>query len=159
MFPQKLALASSDANAIEKMEKERETEAESASPTSVREWVTEFKVVARRLLSKKVYVLNMFSRNALIFALVGWFTFLPKYLEYQFRQTASASGGLGGLSKTVSSVVALVGSGALISRFKPRAFTLAGLCAATMFTWYAKERKLRDVVLVASHYKRPMDQR
>ena len=40
--------------------------------------------------------------------IIGYFTFIPKYFEYHFRQKASTVGATGGLSQSVSSAVGIL---------------------------------------------------
>ena len=77
-----------------------------------------FPRVIKRLLSKKLYTLNLLSAVTLLFGIVGFFQFLPKYLEYQFYVKSSTSGGLGGISSIVTSVIGIIGSGFVMSRWK-----------------------------------------
>ena len=77
-----------------------------------------FSRVVRRLLSKKLYTLNLVSAATLLFGIVGFFQFLSKYLEYQFYVRASTSGGVGGISSIVTSVVGIIGSGLVMTKWK-----------------------------------------
>ena len=74
--------------------------------------------IFKRLLSKKLYTLNLVSAVTLLFGVVGFFQFLSKYLEYQFYVKSSTSGGLGGISSIVTSVIGIIGSGFVMSRWK-----------------------------------------
>lgn len=52
----------------------------------------DFPAALRRLLTNKVLILNNLAGVFFVFALSGYITFLPKYMETQFQQTASRSG-------------------------------------------------------------------
>lgn len=52
--------------------------------------------------------------------------FLPKYIETQYRQSASASNFITGSAGLVCSAVGVLFSGVVISKYKPRARYLAG---------------------------------
>lgn len=43
----------------------------------------------KRLISNRVLTYNTFSAVSYLMGLTGYWTFMPKYLETQFRQTAS----------------------------------------------------------------------
>jgi hypothetical protein len=60
---------------------------------------------------------------------MGFALFMPKFIEFHFRQKASTSGASGGIAKTLSSVVGLLVSGWIIGRWRFRARALAGWCA------------------------------
>ena len=102
-------------------------------PESAADWAREFSEVTRRLMSNKPYVFNLLSTVAFVFATSGVGTFMPKYLEFQFRQRASTSGGLGGLSKTLSAFVGIVAAGVVMSKVKVRARSAAAYCASGVF--------------------------
>merc|ERR1712223_337426 len=80
---------------------------------------------SKRLLTNKLYVTNFFSTIFFVFAFMGFGTFMPKYIEYQFRQKASHSARASGLAGTMSKAVGFMLSGWLIGRFKFSAKTLA----------------------------------
>jgi len=59
---------------------------------------------------------------------IGYFTFIPKYFEYHFRQKASTVGATGGLSQSVSSAVGILISGVVMKKFRFGARPLAAWC-------------------------------
>ena len=59
-------------------------------------FLTEFPVALRRLLTNKMVIFNNLSAVFYIFALSGYFTFLPKYIETQYEQSAARSGMVNG---------------------------------------------------------------
>jgi len=109
LFPGKLKVADSDGEDVQDDDPE---------PDNIKEYFTGFLRVVKRLLSKKLYTLNLLSAVTLLFGIVGFFQFLPKYLEYQFYVKSSTSGGLGGISSIVTSVIGIIGSGFVMSRWK-----------------------------------------
>ncbi len=46
---------------------------------------TNFRAALMRLLTNKLYMWNFFSSIFIVFAFMGFGTFMPKYVEYQFR--------------------------------------------------------------------------
>ena len=79
----------------------------------------------KRLLTNKLYVTNFFSTIFYVFAFMGFGTFMPKYIEYQFRMKASTSSRVTGLAGTAAKAVGLLVSGWLVGRFKFSARTLS----------------------------------
>ena len=79
----------------------------------------------KRLLSNKLYVTNFFSTIFYVFAFMGFGTFMPKYIEYQFRMKASTSSRVTGMAGTAAKAVGLLASGWLVGRFKFSARTLS----------------------------------
>jgi len=51
-----------------------------------------FPAALKRLLTNKVLMLNNLSGIFFIFGISGYITFLPKYIETQFQQSAARSG-------------------------------------------------------------------
>jgi len=48
-------------------------------------------MVLRRLTKNKVLLLNSFSSVFFMFGNIGYWLFMPKYMETQFRQSAATS--------------------------------------------------------------------
>ena len=46
---------------------------------------TNFKAALMRLLTNKLFMWNFFSSIFVVFAFMGFGTFMPKYIEFQFR--------------------------------------------------------------------------
>ena len=74
--------------------------------------------VVKRLLSKKLYTLNLVSAVTLLLGIVGFFQFLPKYLESQFYIKSSTAGGSTGGFSILSSAIGIIASGFVMSRWK-----------------------------------------
>ena len=76
-------------------------------------------------------MLNLLSSTFVVLSQVGFYTFLPKYFEFAFRQKASTSGAAGGAANCVASTIGLIAAGYVIQRWKPRARWLAAWGIAT----------------------------
>lgn len=124
LFPSRLA--SDKRTDGDKLERDRINNDD--EPETVAEWIAELKAVCKRLFTSKVFMFNLFSGVFLLFGIVGFATFIPKYIEAHFRQRASTSGAAGGIAKSVSSVIGLIVSGYVIGRWKFRARALASWC-------------------------------
>ena len=85
-------------------------------------------VVSRRLMTNKIFVFNTLGTTITLFGFLGFATFLPKYFEYVFHQSASTSGYVGGLSATVGSALGVLITGPIIHKWKPHARKLAAWC-------------------------------
>jgi len=48
-------------------------------------------MVLRRLMKNKVLLFNSFSSVFFMFGYIGYWIFMPKYIETQFRQSAATS--------------------------------------------------------------------
>ena len=86
---------------------------------------SDFLPALKRLLTNKLFVTNYFSSVFYVFAFAGFGTFMAKYMEYQFRQSAGRSAGMTGLVGTAPKAIGLMLSGYLIGRFKFSARTIA----------------------------------
>ncbi|XP_069675275.1 solute carrier organic anion transporter family member 74D-like [Periplaneta americana] len=85
----------------------------------------DFKMVLTRLAKNKVLLFNSFSSVFFMFGFIGYWTFMPKYMETQFRQSASKSSLITGSVGLICSALGIMASGAVISKFKPRPRYLA----------------------------------
>ena len=85
----------------------------------------DFLPALKRLMTNKLFVTNYFSSVFYVFAFAGFGTFMAKYMEYQFRQSAGRSAGMTGLVGTAPKAIGLMISGYLIGRFKFSARTIA----------------------------------
>ncbi|CAH0562581.1 unnamed protein product [Brassicogethes aeneus] len=79
----------------------------------------------RRLISNPILMLNNFAAVFYFLGYMPYWIFLPKYIETQYRQSASASSLITGSAGLVFSAVGILLSGLIISRYKPRARYLA----------------------------------
>lgn len=62
----------------------------------------EFPAALRRLLTNRILILNNLAGVFFVFSLSGYLTFLPKYMETQFQQSASRSGIVNGNSLVIA---------------------------------------------------------
>ncbi|KAK9498787.1 hypothetical protein O3M35_003346 [Rhynocoris fuscipes] len=85
----------------------------------------DFKETLMRLSKNKIFMYNSFSSTIGMLALIGFWIFMPKYIETQFRKTASEANLMTGTIGLVSTALGVISSGALISKFKPRPTYLA----------------------------------
>jgi len=118
LFPESLPKEGSDASK-ESEEVKKLTKQESMKRVN-------FKDALKRLLSNKLYMWNFGSSIFFVFAFMGFGTFMPKYMQFQFRQTGSRSASVTGYIGTGSKAFGLIVSGYLIGRFKFSARTLSG---------------------------------
>ena len=95
-------------------------------------WI-EFLSVVKRLGRNVVFMLNLFSSVFVVLANVGFYTFLPKYFEFAFRQKASTAAVAGGAANCVASAVGLIAAGYVIKRWQPSARWLSVWMSATTF--------------------------
>lgn len=79
----------------------------------------------KRVLTNRVLLFNSASSSFFILGLIGYWTFMPKYMETQFRQTAANSNFASGAIGILSSGLGIVTSGLIISKFKPSPRSLA----------------------------------
>ncbi|KAH1029940.1 hypothetical protein HUJ05_003086 [Dendroctonus ponderosae] len=79
----------------------------------------------RRLAANRTLMLNNFAAVFYFLGYMPYWIFLPKYIETQYRQSASASSLITGSAGLVFSAIGILISGLIISKFKPRARYLA----------------------------------
>jgi hypothetical protein len=119
LFPEKLP--SDGATDAKKIDVPKDEDADSSTG-----YITNTVVCLKRLVRNKVYMFNSFSSLFLLFGFTGFATFGPKYFEYHFRQNASTSGSLNGVSRSLGAATGILLSGFLIGKYKFRARTIAG---------------------------------
>lgn len=88
----------------------------------------------KRVLTNKTLIFNSASNSFFIMGLIGYWTFMPKYMETQFRQTAADSNLASGAIGILSSGLGIVISGVVISKFKPspRSLAMWNVCTEAM---------------------------
>nr|CAD7602918.1 unnamed protein product [Timema genevievae] len=79
----------------------------------------------RRLLTNKPYMAIQISHIIYIFGYMPYWIFMPKYIETQYRRSASFSSLITGTVGLVFSALGILMSGAVITKVKPKARTLA----------------------------------
>jgi len=131
LFPERLPREDTDANK-EAKEMEKLVDSEKKDRGA-------FIPALKRLLSNKLYVYNFFSSIFFVFAFMGFGTFAAKYIEYQFRITASGGARVSGSAGTAAKAIGFLISGWLIGKYRFSARTLAtwnviiGLCVFASF--------------------------
>ena len=101
------------------------------SPSGARGWWMEFLLVGKRLGTNPIYMCNLFAGVFVVLSQVGFYTFLPKYFEFAFRQKASTAAVAGGAANCLASAIGLIAAGYIIKRWQPSARWLAAWMIAT----------------------------
>jgi MFS family permease len=94
---------------------------ENELPASFKDMMLTFK----RLLKNKVLMLNNIASVFYFFGYMPYWIFTPKYIETQYKQSASTSSLMTGTVALVFSAIGVLLSGIIISRYKPRARYMA----------------------------------
>ena len=79
----------------------------------------------KRLLMNKTLMLNNLAAVFYFFGYMPYWIFMPKYIETQYRQSASFSSLITGTVGLIFSAIGILLSGLIISKFKPKARYLA----------------------------------
>lgn len=90
-------------------------------PASIGDMLRTFK----RLLTNTTLMCNNLATVFYFFGYMPYWIFMPKYIETQYRQSASVSSLITGTVGLVFSAVGILLSGLVISKYKPRARYLA----------------------------------
>ena len=125
-FPQRLPKKGTDAHLKEEKKLQEADETDDPAKQIANMDMNSFRKAMKRLLKNKLFMYNFFSSIFYVFAFMGFGTFMPKYVEYQFRKKGSTSSSFAGGIGTVSKALGLLVSGFLISKFKPSARFLTG---------------------------------
>ena len=115
LFPERLPKSNTDAA----MEKQKTNDTTAATSQEG------FKAAMMRLLKNKLFMYNWVSNFFYVFAFKGFGTFMQKYMEYQFRITASKSANFGGFS-IFTSAIGLLSSGFVLSKCRLSARLITG---------------------------------
>ena len=86
----------------------------------------QFKDALKRLLTNKVFMYNFGSSLFYVFAFMGFGTFMPKYIQYQYNTKGSTSSAVSGMIGTVSKAIGLLISGWAIQKWRFSARLLSG---------------------------------
>uniref|UniRef100_A0A1B6CBJ9 Solute carrier organic anion transporter family member n=1 Tax=Clastoptera arizonana TaxID=38151 RepID=A0A1B6CBJ9_9HEMI len=105
----------------------REKKSSKKSPVSEKPTLSikDFNDAVKRLISNRILMFNVMSSVFYIFGLMAYWTFMPKYIETQFRTTSSEASLITGAVGLLFTALGVMVSGAVISRFKPRPRVLA----------------------------------
>ncbi|XP_054166759.1 solute carrier organic anion transporter family member 74D-like [Oppia nitens] len=87
--------------------------------------VTDICLKLKRLLTNPIYVFHVLAIIFKLFGYLGYYIFKPKYIESQFRKSASDANFWTGVIVIPTMVIGMISSGIIISRFRPRARTIA----------------------------------
>ncbi|XP_053687130.1 solute carrier organic anion transporter family member 74D-like [Sabethes cyaneus] len=125
MFPKQLPRAAIRKRiAVEKQKlgmKLSEAKKEDELPASFKDMIKTFK----RLVKNKILMLNNIASVFYFFGFMPYWIFTPKYIETQYKQSASTSSLVTGTVALGFSAIGVLLSGIVISKFKPRARYMA----------------------------------
>lgn len=79
----------------------------------------------KRLTGNQTLMLNNFAAVFYFLGYMPYWIFLPKYIETQYRQSASASNLITGTAGLIFSAIGVLLSGLVVSKLRPRARSLA----------------------------------
>ena len=104
MFPERLPKDYTDASKRKKEEESKNmlepikpssSSANSIRPTGISDVKSpKFIAAMKRLVTNKVFIYNFGSTLFYVFGFMGFGTFMPKYMEYNFRMKASSTAGI-----------------------------------------------------------------
>ncbi|XP_071453353.1 solute carrier organic anion transporter family member 74D [Hetaerina americana] len=94
---------------------------EDQPPASLKDMI----VTLTRLLKNNIFMLNTLAAVFYFLGYMPYWIFMPKYIETQYRQSASTSSLITGTVGLVFSAIGVLASGIIISRLKPSARALA----------------------------------
>ncbi|KAK9758932.1 Kazal-type serine protease inhibitor domain [Popillia japonica] len=94
---------------------------ETEIPRSFKDMIKTFK----RLTGNATLMLNNFAAIFYFLGYMPYWIFLPKYIETQYRQSASASSLITGTAGLIFSAIGVLLSGLIVSKLRPRARSLA----------------------------------
>ena len=80
----------------------------------------EVKVALKRLGRNPILILHAVGGIFRIFGYLGYYIFKPKYMEMQYRQSASGASFITGSTSIVTMALGIMGGGLLIRHFKPK---------------------------------------
>jgi len=84
-----------------------------------------FPIALKRLLKNDILIYRTLSSVLHILPIAGVYTFLPKYLESQFRLTASKANMIAGIAGIMVMCVGIFSSGIIMRKFQPNARIIA----------------------------------
>ncbi|KAG8233319.1 hypothetical protein J437_LFUL012491 [Ladona fulva] len=117
----------------------------------------DFPKAVKRLLRNDILMFRTASSVLHILPIAGLYTFLPKYLESQFRLPAHSANMISGLGGILVMGLGIIVSGIFILRVKPNARFVAAWIAFTAVIYaigYPFPRKLRVAMLTVYVYSR-----
>ena len=111
LFPERLPKDTTDSAKRKAMEDEMSSmlnNPEKSNKTSTPPEKPAFKDALKRLLTNKVFMYNFGSSLFYVFAFMGFGTFMPKYIQYQYNTRGSTASGVSGMVGTVSKAIGQV---------------------------------------------------
>lgn len=81
--------------------------------------------VLKRLFTNPLYVYRLFGTIAVNIAMMGYSTNFPKYLEHQFKQSASKASMLTGSTMMFSNIIGTILGASLVHFYRPQPRTIA----------------------------------
>ncbi|XP_026465595.1 solute carrier organic anion transporter family member 5A1-like [Ctenocephalides felis] len=122
MFPKTLPRAALRRQIALEKKNIDENETKNDPPASMKDMV----VTIKRLVRNKILMLNVFTSVFYFFGYMAYWIFLPKYIEIQYRQSASIASLMTGTVGLVFSAIGILSSGVVITKLKPGGRALAG---------------------------------
>lgn len=91
----------------------------------IAQFISDMVKTFKRIIQNPTLMLNNFAAVFYFLGYMPYWIFLPKYIETQYRQSASASSLITGSAGLVFSAIGILLSGLIISKYKPRARYMA----------------------------------
>ncbi|XP_077488076.1 solute carrier organic anion transporter family member 74D-like [Amblyomma americanum] len=91
--------------------------------------VRDIMVILKRLAGNPIFMLHSIGLTFILLATAGYGTSFNKYVEFQFRQSASKANYYTGVAKVATTMVGFLISGVVLHRFRPRPRIVAGYSA------------------------------
>lgn len=79
----------------------------------------------KRLLYNSVYNYNQLASIFYVFGYIPFWIFLPKYIEIQYRKSASVASFVTGFVGLVFAAIGILTAGIIVQKFKPKARYMA----------------------------------
>lgn len=157
-FPKELPRANVRRLISLESQKENETNDEKKDLLAQENKVNDDGIMAtfKRVLSNKIFMLNNTAAIFYFFGLVPYWVYTPKYIETQYRQSASASSFLTGTIALVFTALGILISGFVISKFKPSARYMAAwnafggfatVCGITAYIYLGCDANDNSIIL------------
>ncbi|XP_057381266.1 solute carrier organic anion transporter family member 74D-like isoform X1 [Daphnia carinata] len=97
--------------------------------------LAEFKQALRRLLRNPILLCSCGSSIFTILGLAGYFVWLPKYFEHEFRLSKSNAAMYSGLSGNVTMIFGVLLSGYLMKKYHPSSGQVAAIVAVSKYVY------------------------
>ncbi|CAG2168850.1 unnamed protein product [Oppiella nova] len=80
----------------------------------------EIKIALKRLFKNPILIFHALAGIFRVFGYFGYYIFKPKYMEMQYRQSASGASFFTGSTSVVTMAIGIMGGGVIIKYFKPK---------------------------------------